>query len=115
MGRHSWCKECVNFYNRMTRDYQKTAEQSSLNNLYTRYRLRPEDRDQMLEDQAHQCAICRTELTAKNMRIDHDHATDLVRGILCHSCNLKLHVIEDPEFMEAALAYLADHLSRQSM
>lgn len=33
------------------------------------------------------CAICSTPLTVANGCLDHDHATGIVRGVLCRNCN----------------------------
>lgn len=35
------------------------------------------------------CAFCRR-LPDKRLVIDHDHYTGLVRGLLCHGCNVKM-------------------------
>ncbi len=39
------------------------------------------------------CGICRADTPAKRRRdwcVDHDHRTLHIRGVLCHSCNMKL-------------------------
>lgn len=38
--------------------------------------------------------------------VDHDHETGIVRGIICHACNIKLPAVEDAGFLAAALRYL---------
>lgn len=45
----------------------------------------------------------------KRMAIDHCHATNKVRGLLCMSCNTKLAVLENEEFVAQARAYLAQY------
>lgn len=41
--------------------------------------------------------------------VDHDHATDLIRGILCSRCNQALGLLDDdPERFAAAIAYLTN-------
>ena len=59
--------------------------------LKTRYGISVEDRDALLLKQDGLCAICQ-ENTATC--IDHDHLTGLVRGILCHRCNIALGFYE---------------------
>ena len=43
------------------------------------------------EEQDGKCALCRTDKFGKyGPHVDHDHETGIVRGILCHSCNVEL-------------------------
>lgn len=37
--------------------------------------------------QAFTCALCPIKLTVQTGRLDHDHSTGLVRGVLCNNCN----------------------------
>lgn len=78
----------------------------------------------MLHEQDGCCAICRKHWTickpAKRARdrnvflhhlyVDHDHARDSVRGLLCNSCNTAIGLFEeDLERFGAAVAYLTLH------
>lgn len=49
------------------------------------------------------CPICET---AEKSVVDHNHSTGEVRGMLCNSCNVGLHVIEHKEKSERAYRYL---------
>jgi hypothetical protein len=52
--------------------------------------------------------------TPKPLGIDHDHATDIVRGVLCRDCNLALSYLrDDPALLRAALAYLRGNPARR--
>lgn len=60
------------------------------------YGLSHEDWDMLLWQQDDRCAICRRPFTAsRTPRIDHDHATGTVRGLLCNGCNLRLGYLND--------------------
>jgi hypothetical protein len=57
------------------------------------------------ERQGNACAICHQE--AKTLNVDHEHATGLVRGLLCRNCNWLLgNAKDDPARLEAAAQYL---------
>ena len=70
----------------------------------TRYRLPWGEYQEMITAQHGLCAICREAMIRP--KVDHDHVTGKVRGLLCHRCNLRLSGIEDAQFMEKALNYL---------
>lgn len=77
--------------------------------LKHKFRLTVADYNDLLEQQNFQCAACGTDLRVlptKQVVVDHDHMTMLVRGILCHGCNLILgHAKEDPIRLQALAAY----------
>jgi hypothetical protein len=61
--------------------------------------------DRIFEAQGGACAIC---LRKKRLAVDHDHATGIVRGLLCDYCNRRLLVPQNTvEVFERAAAYLA--------
>ena len=67
-----------------------------------------QDYHAMLEKQQGRCAICGDEPEVVHLRIDHDHETGAIRGLLCRNCNLGLGNFRDsPAKMIAALEYLA--------
>lgn len=55
------------------------------------------------------CAICgATSSEDRRMCVDHDHATDRVRGLLCGPCNRGLGLFRDsPTLLAQAIEYLA--------
>jgi hypothetical protein len=78
-----------------------------------KYGVTPAQYDQLFEDQDGACAICRrpetTEMHGRPIRlaIDHNHNTDVIRGLLCFRCNTALGMFDDnPAILRAALAYL---------
>lgn len=98
---------------------------SRKHNLKHRYGITEEQYDQMLVEQEYKCKICRQEPdkcqtdTArqrpdkcqtrpdKPLYVDHCHQTKVIRGLLCHKCNIALgHMNDDPEQLERAANYL---------
>jgi hypothetical protein len=64
--------------------------------------------DALLSAQAHQCAICLTEISREVACLDHCHKTGVVRGALCDRCNLGLGLFRDnPDTLTKAAAYLS--------
>lgn len=51
----------------------------------------------ILQAQNNSCAIClrSVEEVKRALDVDHDHATDKVRGLLCNKCNLGLGYFKD--------------------
>jgi Recombination endonuclease VII len=69
----------------------------------------------MLEKQKCLCALCLKPLRvgARNKRfaVDHCHATNQVRGLLCTLCNIMLgRYDDDPARFERVIAYLKGEL-----
>jgi hypothetical protein len=63
--------------------------------------------DRLWEEQEGLCGICRKPpYPGKVFDIDHDHSTDMARGLLHRGCNLKLGRMKDPEWFEGAAIYL---------
>jgi hypothetical protein len=66
----------------------------------------------LLKEQDFKCAICKTEEPGgrhSNWHIDHNHNTDVVRGLLCHNCNRGLGFFkDDPYFLDNAINYLCN-------
>jgi hypothetical protein len=63
--------------------------------------------DEMFEAQGGLCAICREPEEGKRLAVDHDHATNRVRGLLCFRCNTTLGRFEAQR--EAILDYLESY------
>ncbi|WP_374199094.1 endonuclease VII domain-containing protein [Microbacterium sp. KKR3/1] len=63
----------------------------------------------MHEEQGGRCAICDTTEAAngKALALDHCHATNRVRGLLCDDCNVALGRFKDsPDALRRAITYL---------
>lgn len=93
-GRH-------NELRRQAHDRQKAAKKWYL----YRYGLTLEDLGRMRSEQEGCCACCGDE--AQKLVVDHDHATGVVRALLCEPCNKGIgHFKDDPSRLLAAIRYL---------
>jgi hypothetical protein len=101
-GVMSYCKPC---FNRKARESKEKVHGSTRNyHLRRRYGITVDDFDRMLAEQGGLCAICRE---APAEHVDHDHATNRVRGLLCFNCNGALGQFRDRrDLMLRAIAYL---------
>lgn len=85
--------------------------------LISRYGLTLPKMAALVAEQDNRCAICgqyETDRDAsgnvKALAVDHDHATNRVRGLLCQHCNTGLGKFkDDPRLLAVAIAYLARH------
>lgn len=102
--RHSWCKQCYNQWAKETRHRRNTPEQKRRWQLWTRYRIRQSELEEMTAAQKGICAICKKPMV--RVCVDHCHKTKAVRGLLCHKCNIDLPAIENEEYRKSAMAYL---------
>jgi len=64
----------------------------------------------MLDEQQGCCAICGKHYSEceKLLHVDHNHKTGKVRKLLCYTCNIRLAVIENVEFVIKARKYLTE-------
>lgn len=95
------------------RERQRTSrakQERWVRTLRERWRLTPEDYEQMLADQDGVCAICGKEQGAIRFHIDHDHSSGLIRQLLCGLCNRMLgQGLDDPDILQAGAEYLRRH------
>lgn len=116
-GFHSYCKECRN---KKRKQYhldnpEKCKRLKRKSDLKKKYGLIPEDLERMLRDQDNKCAICGQEIFLhgssvdknKIARVDHNHETGKIRGLLCNDCNRGIGLLKDsPLLLANALKYL---------
>lgn len=58
------------------------------------------------------CGICKShlEFRSKKTCVDHDHATGMIRGVLCANCNWALgHFRDSTKYLASAIDYLKMH------
>ena len=89
--------------------YQRNKKKIIAKNWRYLYGVSPEQVAAQLEVQEGACAICRSTTPGGKgyWHIDHDHATGVFRGMLCHYCNIGLGVFKDnPQALRQAAVYL---------
>lgn len=104
------------------RQYRKLRENQgellSLKKVCNARRITIDRYLQMLQEQDFKCAICRQEETCKDsqhdrprrLSIDHCHRTEIVRGLLCHSCNTAIGKFKDDTLMmQRAIEYIQNN------
>ncbi len=82
-------------------------------NLQYGYGITVDQYDAMLAVQGGKCAICNATSSGSNrgtkgwLHVDHCHATEAIRGLLCHTCNLGIGYFKNnPALLLAAMGYL---------
>lgn len=63
-----------------------------------------EDYEKMSDLQNGKCAICGEK---KELHVDHDHETGMIRGLLCGNCNRAIGIMKDDKnLLIKAIEYL---------
>lgn len=79
----------------------------------SKYGISKEEYEALVLKQGSKCLICQEH--CDNLRVDHDHETGEVCGLLCPNCNAGLGMFgEDPERLRAAIRYLSQFEMRTS-
>jgi Recombination endonuclease VII len=110
-----WTETHRDQINAWRRRYRKTPRGREKERTYRRkswrkrtYGLSAEDYARMVASQNGACAICKLKPAAQ-LWVDHCHATNTVRRLLCRYCNTGLGAFKDnPLYLLEAIAYLAD-------
>lgn len=103
------CKACTK--SRRSRWFRTDAGKASSRNtkLKARFGITAEEYDRLLEQQDGKCAICgsSTSYLGHRLAVDHDHQTQVVRGLLCKACNVGIGNLQDnPKLCRLAADYL---------
>lgn len=114
------CRICRRVgHNRRNRKYQKRhpdrTDALHRKQKLSRHGLTPEKYDQISAAQGHVCALCgMPETETRNgkvfrLSVDHNHATNEFRGLLCRRCNRMLGIAMDSiRILEKAIQYLRE-------
>ncbi len=109
-GLRNDCKACA-----VMRSKAHYAKDPQKQKNYVRKRLygvTPEQVEAMLSAQNGCCAICETTSPGGkgDWHVDHCHTSNVVRGLLCHHCNVGIgHLKDDISTLEKAVLYLKKH------
>jgi len=88
--------EKINQIARVWRDENREKVNSTA--IYGRLGITGEQRYKIIEAHGNKCDVCQCELLESKLAcVDHDHATGVIRGILCHNCNRALGLLKDNE------------------
>jgi len=92
------------------KEYALHPERPRRAKLKRKYNLTPEEYELLVARQDGACAICERPLGGKGLVVDHDHITEVVRGLLCGNCNRAMGYLRDNP---ALLRRAADYLERR--
>lgn len=106
-GKVSVCKPCRKEEARIrySKDLQTNRYKNRVSHYKNKYGIVPETYETMKLNQNSKCAICQQYYYL--FRLDHDHSTGKIRGLLCHNCNVGLgHFKDNIELLNKAIGYL---------
>jgi hypothetical protein len=101
-----------NVHNRrkFSREFYWKNKKSELDRIrFKKYGITGDEFRVMLDKQEEKCLVCK-QTDEKNLSVDHDHSTGMVRGIICNRCNMALgNVGDSPKILRALADYLEKH------
>jgi hypothetical protein len=109
VGRNSWYDRNRESILIKHRKGENDVIPNRASDLKRKYGITIEQFTELLWQQGGRCACCTVLLvgTQRRLAVDHCHRTGMVRGILCHPCNLGLGQFSDqPNLLAAAKSYL---------
>ena len=109
------CKQCnANKYKKWKTKNRASYLKSTTNSaLKIKYGIDLSDYEKLFKEQNGQCKICGATKPGrkgiKRFAVDHCHATNKIRGLLCMACNTAIGLLkENPNLFDAAKQYLKD-------
>lgn len=120
-GLQSHCKDCESDARKgrraadpeareKERAYEKRPEVAArirAKNAARQYGIPVEQFEAMEKKQAGRCAVCNRE---RKLAVDHCHASDAVRELLCYPCNIALgQVNDDVDLLKKLISYVEKH------
>jgi len=103
-GRRNLCRGCHS--ERNNKRYSQTPEYRRDAHYKRTYGITLGNYNALFKKQKGSCKICNSK-TEGNLYVDHNHNTGVIRGLLCHKCNVGLGLFnDDTDVMLKAIAYL---------
>jgi hypothetical protein len=87
----------------------RTPDRNRERYLKGTYGISSEEYNRLFEEQEGRCAICGEHQieSREHLFVDHNHEDGIIRGLLCHNCNVGLgNFHDDIELLEQAIIYL---------
>lgn len=109
--RNSTCAAC--YQRRYKANFPERFRDTKLRHGYG---LSLEEFNARLQKQEFKCAICKRASNSlksgkvQNFVVDHCHRTKIVRGLLCHACNMRVGIVEN--WLKPIQKYLRSARSR---
>lgn len=117
---HRYCLDCYEYKQFSEFNYNKKEDRYSsyckscnrYRGMMSKYKLSRDNYDKMFINQDGKCAICNVTFNYnyrnKSPRIDHNHDTGDVRGLLCDKCNILIGQARDNIIiLKSAIKYLS--------
>lgn len=113
-----WCAHCQqllpvkDFNQKSGRGY--CTDCTAISNLEYRlkrvYGMTVDEYNQLFQYQDGRCAICLNKPRRRSLAVDHDHKTNIVRGLLCVRCNHQIlgAAHDDVDILRRAVKYMED-------
>lgn len=119
--RFSYCKDCHKERAYKWRQANPEKNRRTYRNHFCKklYGITLEEKEAMIVAQGNKYAICNTDKPGGRWNywhVDHDHATNKVRAILCHKCNNALGCVKDGvDILNKMIVYLTKHSNSNTM
>lgn len=87
---------------------ERTVKRRQRTELIKKYGINADQYDAILKEQNGVCAICQNpEPCNRLLAVDHCHATNKIRGLLCTNCNMAIGKFQDNiEYLKTAIEYM---------
>ena len=116
--RANLCRPCANKARNDHKNKNYTATKNA--QLKWRYGISWDEYMKMMEEQNHQCAVCKKPAKVGKqgypvLAVDHCHDTKTVRGLLCNECNWAVGlVLDNPNTAKELAEYINKHKRLES-
>lgn len=89
-------KKTIDRQRKRSRVYYSNHKDKAANyQLKSKYGIDLKTKEELLKFQDYRCKICSCPLCYETAKVDHDHNSGRIRGILCSNCNLALGLLHD--------------------